>query len=250
MNSVGIGTLAAANVVNPVSISGKTLVGFENAEAKEQAIPPVEQSPASNTPLNSDSEDSPPNTTDNQRDQEIQQQIRLLAAREREVIAHEQAHSAVGGKYAGAPSFTYERGPDGVNYITGGEVAISLPTGGDDPAAILAAARQVRRAALAPADPSPQDRSVAAQASQLELQALADLAALEVEEQRAEQAEREDARVQAQQEEQQRQLEESEKRNAELDQSSRRSEFIGEQLITLDKLQLDQSVGTVVDQLA
>eukprot|EP01026_Neomeris_dumetosa_P052371 TRINITY_DN46319_c0_g1_i8.p1 TRINITY_DN46319_c0_g1~~TRINITY_DN46319_c0_g1_i8.p1 ORF type:complete len:240 (-),score=28.68 TRINITY_DN46319_c0_g1_i8:18-737(-) len=44
-----------------------------------------------------------------------QREIADLSARDREVRAHEQAHAAVGGLYAGAPTYQYERGPDGVN---------------------------------------------------------------------------------------------------------------------------------------
>ena len=55
---------------------------------------------------------------------------------------------------------------------------MSISTGGvpDDPEATIAKAQQIQRAALAPADPSSQDRAVAAGAASLELQALAELA--------------------------------------------------------------------------
>ena len=47
----------------------------------------------------------------------IQQlEIAKLSQRDQEVRAHEQAHAAVGGRYAGAPSFTYTSGPDGKRY--------------------------------------------------------------------------------------------------------------------------------------
>lgn len=107
--------------------------------------------------------------------QEIQKIVSELSARDREVRAHEQAHAAVGGQYAGAPTYQYKRGPDGVNYAVGGEVQIDVspaPT----PQETIAKARVVRQAALAPAEPSPQDRRVAAQASQMEAQARAELA--------------------------------------------------------------------------
>ena len=111
------------------------------------------------------------------RDQRI---ISELAARDREVRAHEQAHAAVGGQYAGAPSYEYQRGPDGVNYAVGGEVSIDIGRAAT-PEATIQKAQIVRRAALAPAEPSPQDRNVAAQASRLEAQARAELVAEQVE---------------------------------------------------------------------
>ncbi|OZG71509.1 hypothetical protein BTA51_19665 [Hahella sp. CCB-MM4] len=99
-----------------------------------------------------------------------------LSSRDREVRSHEQAHLSVGGVYATAPQFSYERGPDGRNYAVGGEVSIDAGTVPGNPEATIRKLEQVRRAALAPAEPSPQDRRVAAQASQGILQAQADLA--------------------------------------------------------------------------
>ncbi len=98
-----------------------------------------------------------------------------ICLRETAKFAHEQAHASVGGQYAGAASFTYQRGPDGVRYGVGGEVAISAPTGGD-PQTRLQAAEQIKRAALAPANPSTQDRQVAAQAGLTATQARTEIA--------------------------------------------------------------------------
>lgn len=104
-----------------------------------------------------------------------QQTIKDLAARDREVRAHEQAHMAVGGQYAGSASYTYERGPNGVNYAIGGEVPIS--TGKEaTPEQTLRKAQIIRRAALAPAEPSPTDRQVAAQATRMESEAKQEIA--------------------------------------------------------------------------
>ncbi|TBV04651.1 putative metalloprotease CJM1_0395 family protein [Phytopseudomonas dryadis] len=93
-----------------------------------------------------------------------QLQIAELASRDREVRTHEQAHAAVGGVHAGAPSYTYTRGPDGKRYATAGEVSIDVGAVANDPRATLSKMQVVLRAALAPAEPSAQDRSVAAQA--------------------------------------------------------------------------------------
>lgn len=101
--------------------------------------------------------------------------IRELAARDREVRAHEQAHQAVGGPYAGGMALTFERGPDGKRYAVAGEVPIDISPVPGNPAATLAKAEQVRRAALAPAEPSAQDRSVAAAAMQLKMEAQVEL---------------------------------------------------------------------------
>lgn len=104
---------------------------------------------------------------------------------------HERAHTAVGGQYAGAPRYQYERGPDGVNYAIAGEVAISTGAVNGNPQATLDKAQVIRRAALAPAEPSPQDRRVAALATQMEVQARAELAEIQRQErlQKTEEAE-------------------------------------------------------------
>ncbi|GAA6134003.1 hypothetical protein NBRC116188_07920 [Oceaniserpentilla sp. 4NH20-0058] len=104
-----------------------------------------------------------------------QRQLQKLAERDREVRAHEQAHQSVGGQYAGAMSFTYVRGPDGQNYAVGGEVSIDTGKVANDPQATLDKAETIRRAALAPAEPSSQDRRVAAQAIQMTMEARADI---------------------------------------------------------------------------
>lgn len=99
-----------------------------------------------------------------------------LKARDREVRAHESAHQAVGGRFAGSASYVYQRGPDGAQYAVGGEVSIDLSPVSGDPQATIEKMRVVRAAAMAPAQPSAQDRAVAAEAMQIMLQAQSELA--------------------------------------------------------------------------
>ena len=100
-----------------------------------------------------------------------------LAATDRQVRAHEAAHLAAAGALAqGGANFTTVRGPDGQMYAIGGEVSIDV-SAARTPEATIAKAEQIRRAALAPADPSAQDYRVAAQAAQLLAQAQRELAA-------------------------------------------------------------------------
>ena len=96
--------------------------------------------------------------------------------------AHEQAHSSVGGWYAGNPSYQYRRGSNGVSYAVGGHVSIDVSSVPGDPAATLQKMITVHRAALAPQRPSPQDRAVAAKASQQAADARLELAELSLEE--------------------------------------------------------------------
>lgn len=96
--------------------------------------------------------------------EEEKAQVEALKARDREVRAHEQAHAAVGGAYAGAPTYEYQVGPDGNRYAVGGSVSIDTAPVDGDPEATIDKLEQVKAAALAPAEPSGQDRAVAAQA--------------------------------------------------------------------------------------
>lgn len=95
---------------------------------------------------------------------EVKQEIKDLMTTEREVVAHEQAHKAVGAGVTGPISYTQEQGPDDQLYITGGEVSIQAPPTNslDEKLQVL---EKVRQAALAPANPSPQDLRVAASAT-------------------------------------------------------------------------------------
>lgn len=102
---------------------------------------------------------------------EARQQLQELKARDAEVRAHERAHMAAAGEHAvGGPQYSYQTGPDGRQYAIGGQVNIDTSAVPGDPEASEEKARQVRRAALAPGQPSAQDMQVAAEASQLEAQ--------------------------------------------------------------------------------
>lgn len=104
-----------------------------------------------------------------------QRALQKLKQRDAEVRRHEQAHLAAGGAYVrGGASFTYTSGPDNRQYATGGEVSIDVSPS-RTPESTIVKAQVIRRAALAPADPSPQDRAVAAQASRMETEARAEL---------------------------------------------------------------------------
>ncbi|MDP3695830.1 MAG: putative metalloprotease CJM1_0395 family protein, partial [Desulfocapsaceae bacterium] len=99
-------------------------------------------------------------------------QIQELKNRDTEVRAHEQAHLSAAGQYAtGSPSYSYQTGADGRQYAVGGSVPID--TGKEStPEATIIKMRTVKRAALAPANPSPADRQIASNAGMQELQAI------------------------------------------------------------------------------
>ncbi|WP_415887028.1 putative metalloprotease CJM1_0395 family protein [Neptuniibacter sp. QD37_6] len=100
---------------------------------------------------------------------------RELAKRDREVRAHEQAHASIGGQYTSAPSYTYERGPDGRLYAVAGEVKIDTSPVPNDPQATLEKAEIIQRAALGVAEPSAADRAAAADARAMAAEARAEI---------------------------------------------------------------------------
>ncbi|HEB59044.1 MAG TPA: hypothetical protein ENJ01_07475 [Gammaproteobacteria bacterium] len=102
--------------------------------------------------------------------------LRRLRARDREVRAHENAHRAVGGRFVRGGHLDTQRGPDGRLYAIGGDVRIDVAPIPGDAAATLEKAVIVQRAALAPVDPSPQDRNVASRAARMAASARAELA--------------------------------------------------------------------------
>ena len=113
-----------------------------------------------------------------QRSAEVSTLISRLKARDGEVRGHESAHVAAGGRYiTGGASFTFQKGPDGIQYAVGGEVGIDSSPVAGKPEETLAKMRVVRAAALAPAEPSGADLAVAGAAAQAKAQAMATIAA-------------------------------------------------------------------------
>ncbi len=105
--------------------------------------------------------------------------IKALEARDREVRQHEQAHLAAAGNLArGGIVYDEVRGPDGRRYAIAGEVHIDVSPVPGDPRATIEKAQRIQRTALAPSEPSGQDRQVARQAQAMELEAKAELVAV------------------------------------------------------------------------
>ena len=138
--------------------AAQPLVDEQSASAREEADKPADSAANADKGKSRAGEPSP------QQQRLEQLEIAKLVSRDQEVRAHEQAHSAVGGSYAGAPTYTFTRGPDGKRYAVGGEVSIDVGAVPNDPAATLRKMEIVLRAALAPAEPSAQDLRVASQA--------------------------------------------------------------------------------------
>lgn len=107
-----------------------------------------------------------------QKEVRIKADVSRLLQVERSIRAHEAAHMNAGGGFAGGISFIYSKGPDGRMYVSGGEVSIQASEG-KSPEETVRNMEIVRRAALAPSDPSGQDLAVAAAAMQIEARARA-----------------------------------------------------------------------------
>ncbi|HOY23389.1 MAG TPA: putative metalloprotease CJM1_0395 family protein [Cellvibrio sp.] len=186
----------SANTVAPFAPLGRQPVGLESAELKSSSVKALEQSSNTARSENRRGPDYRPNEDIErervspqerqsaepkdpapQKQQEQKAVIAELVARDREVRSHEQAHAAAGGQYAGSPTYSFVKGPDGLNYAVGGEVSIDTAPVSGDPEATIRKAQIIRAAASAPAEPSPQDRRVAAQAATLESDARIELAA-------------------------------------------------------------------------
>lgn len=188
------------STINSLHLSPSSAVSEESLDLKDSSLKAVEQSseitkdPSS---LSSKQAVYEKNAEGQQVEQDKidQQTLQRLSTLDREVRNHEQAHAAVGGQYAGAPRYEYERGPDGVNYAVAGEVSISTSAINGDPEGTIEKARIVLQAALAPAEPSAQDRKVAADAAQLKTEAQAELVQVEREERLEEQRIEEEEKV-------------------------------------------------------
>ncbi|MCP5101941.1 MAG: hypothetical protein GY950_01115 [bacterium] len=145
--------------------TGKTEGEEGNAENTENA----EQTEQENS-------NRPANSNDAELTEEEKKQVRELKEIDRKVRQHEMAHlAAAGGIAVSGANFQYKRGPDGINYAVGGEVRIDASEE-NDPEATIDKARRIASSALAPADPSPQDRSVAARARIMEMNARMEMA--------------------------------------------------------------------------
>lgn len=154
------------------TVAGGTLVAAqeEGSQARKPSEEPAEARKAGTASELTDAE---------------QKEVRDLQKRDQEVRAHEQAHQRAGGRHASAPDYEMEQGPDGRSYATGGHVSISTSPVAGDPEATVDKMDIVRKAALAPAEPSGQYRLVAAAATARRADAEAEIAARKAEESKA-----------------------------------------------------------------
>lgn len=160
--------ISSSSSYNPYSYANNS---SKNSEVQTKSLNETEE--VSATDENETSKSSSNDIT--QLTPEEKQVVSELQARDTEVRTHEAAHlAAAGGLATGGPSFTYQKGPDGIQYAIGGEVPLDTSEG-STPEETITRARQIQAAALAPADPSPQDIKIASSAAIMEMKAVMEL---------------------------------------------------------------------------
>ena len=146
----------------------------QRQEASDALREQSEKTERNQTVIKAEADKRKAESKEDKADYEKEAQVRELKQIQNEVIAHEAAHQAAAGEFGGGVSYTYTKGPDGQNYITGGEVPIRMKEG-STPEETLRNMQKVQAAANAPADPSGQDRKVAAKAAAIAMKARAEM---------------------------------------------------------------------------
>lgn len=161
--------------MNPVSLDLNAYFPRESSYSHPHSDSTGSGSPASNSKIDSVGFSS---GDLKRRSKELSEQekreIEKLDKRDTEVRTHEQQHKSAGGGVAGAIHLEYEVGPDGKQYAVGGEVKVDTSKE-ETPEKTIQKAQQIKRAALAPSDPSHQDHSAASKAQRMETEARQEL---------------------------------------------------------------------------
>lgn len=167
--------LPAGEQKDTVTFSDEALTkAFESQGPKQTETEPFEEAVGFKDPFEEASDEEDPFGLELTDDEKAQ--LDELKARDREVRAHEQAHiNAAPDIVTSGASFTYKTGPDGQRYAVGGEVTIDVSEGRTSEETI-AKADKIKRAALAPAQPSGADRAAAAEAAAMANKARMELA--------------------------------------------------------------------------
>lgn len=161
--------------ITPAYFSPRHPISGANAAAHDHKTE-AEKKTGTETKADTNTSNQTKSTNPLEKSPEEEKLIQELRATDREVRAHEMAHqAAAGGLSKGGPTFEYQRGPDGQRYAVSGEVQIDTSGVSGDPEATLQKAQQIQRAAMAPAQPSAQDRSVAMAAAAMAAEARAEI---------------------------------------------------------------------------
>lgn len=168
-----------------MQVSGSTTISYPQGVGQQFSYSPADAEEDGIAASSRDDAESTASSTESEgevgRHQELtpeqQRELQQLQNRDQQVRDHEAAHMAAsGGLLINPASFTFQAGPDGNRYAVGGEVTIDTSPISGNPEATIQKALQIQAAALAPADPSVQDRAVAASAMQMAMAARMELA--------------------------------------------------------------------------
>lgn len=161
--------------MNPVSLDFTAYFPRESSYSHPYSDSAAVSGPASTSKVDSvkfSSDDLKHRTTELNKQEK--REVDQLEKRDTEVRTHEQQHKSAGGGVAGTIQLEYEVGPDGKQYAVGGEVKVDTSKE-ETPEKTIQKAQQIKRAALAPSDPSHQDHSVATKAQRMETEARQEL---------------------------------------------------------------------------
>ncbi|MDR2581612.1 MAG: hypothetical protein LBC85_11565 [Fibromonadaceae bacterium] len=102
--------------------------------------------------------------------EEDKRKVEEMKRIDQKVRTHEQAHLSAAGGYARGVNYDYVTGPDGKRYANSGHVNLDVSPE-STPEATIRKANVIKKAALAPADPSPADKQIAANATKMAMEA-------------------------------------------------------------------------------
>ncbi|MEO1007160.1 MAG: putative metalloprotease CJM1_0395 family protein [Planctomycetota bacterium] len=144
------------STANPIAAAPAPGVGRPAATRRAEEAAPIERGSEARSPGGQRLDDSQ------------QREVRELESTDQRVRRHEEAHRAAAGPlFRGGPFYKFRTGPDGKKYAVAGSVKIDTSPA-RTPEETVQKAAQIRRAALAPADPSSTDRAIAAKAARME----------------------------------------------------------------------------------
>lgn len=141
---------------------------YRGSTSKAAESSPTESSPTESNPTES-------NLSESNLSESEQNEVDQLKERDQEVKRHEQAHASAAGAHSRGISYDYTTGPDQAQYATSGHVDIDMSPVSGDPQATIDKMQTIQRAALAPEEPSSQDRQVQSDALKMETEAKKDL---------------------------------------------------------------------------
>lgn len=172
MDQINLSQQSSINIANPYQVQQKGQIATSQAKRVEEKGSKEDKVSISEAgkKLSDENQKNKQNGLKELTEAELKE-VKTLQARDTEVRAHEQAHLIAAGPHAlGGAKFKTTKGPDGNSYATSGHVSVDISKE-KNPEATVAKMRTVKKAALAPGNPSSADRSVASQAAMIEQQA-------------------------------------------------------------------------------